>query len=183
MTLPSQSLDWCGVFPPSAPHVPTTGGAGPSPIVSASLCAVLYAGELERVRQQSAAGRTNTGNRQGGEWGQRQGFAVTPGFNLWNGAIPYPLPREPCPSVVVTSAATMGRHLYIPGACALALVLTPLCHAFVPPATAHSSVKSGQIRNHATPIMSTSEFGGIQHAGVLVSDTRASKVSTSTAVV
>lgn len=31
-----------------------------------------------------------------------------------------------------------------------------------------------------TTIMSTSEFGGIQHAGVLVSDTKASKVCMST---
>lgn len=74
----------------------------------------------------------------------------------------------------------MGRHLYTTGARTLALVLTPLyCHAFVPPATANTIAKGGQIQSRtatSTPRMSASEFGGIQHAGVLVRDTEASKV-------
>ncbi|CAN0103012.1 unnamed protein product, partial [Pylaiella littoralis] len=88
----------------------------------------------------------------------------------------HPPQAKVLPFVVVTSA-TMGRHLYTAGARALALVLTPLsCHAFVSSATANSIiVKGGQIRNHVTRMMSSSEFGGIQHAGVLVSDTKASK--------
>ncbi len=68
----------------------------------------------------------------------------------------------------------MGRNLYTTGARALFLVLAPLCcHAFLP---ANSIARGGQIRSrHHVPIMST--FGGIQHAGVLVKNTKASKAS------
>lgn len=75
------------------------------------------------------------------------------------------------------------------------LFLAPLCHAFVTPPTSnmlHFRNDCGAIRNdvvshkglgcrsskRAVPRMMTaaSEFGGIQHAGVIVSDTKASKV-------
>lgn len=79
----------------------------------------------------------------------------------------------------------------------LALTVAPSCRAFVAPtvnqagcsmsargrSTQYSS-KHEQINSQhqhrgstcAVPKMSASEFGGIQHAGVLVSDTKASKV-------
>lgn len=76
------------------------------------------------------------------------------------------------------------------------LFLAPLCHAFVTPSTSnalHFRNDCGAIRNMqqqhthkgcrsskpAVPRMTTatSEFGGIQHAGVIVSDTKASKVN------
>lgn len=61
---------------------------------------------------------------------------------------------------------------------ALIVALSPLfCNAFVP---ANSIAKGRLIRNrrvHAAPLMVSSEFGGVQHAGVLVQDTKASKVT------
>lgn len=74
----------------------------------------------------------------------------------------------------------MGRFPHAVAALASVVALPPLCcHAFVP---ANSLAKGGAIRNrhaHATitPLMVSSEFGGVQHAGVLVQNTKASKVT------
>lgn len=73
----------------------------------------------------------------------------------------------------------MGFTPQLNAAFALIVALGPLfCAAFVP---ANSIAQGGGvIRNrhaHATPLMVSSEFGGVQHAGVLVKDTKASKVT------
>lgn len=72
---------------------------------------------------------------------------------------------------------TMDRYFCTP-ALAFILALAPLCcHSFLP---ANSIARVGEVRNHhahTTPLMVSSEFGGIQHAGVLVKDTKASKVT------
>lgn len=69
-------------------------------------------------------------------------------------------------------------HPQLNAAFALIVALSPLfCNAFVP---ANSIAKGRLIRNrrvHAAPLMISSEFGGVQHAGVLVQDTKASKVT------
>ena len=96
------------------------------------------------------------------------------------GGVPPPPPEASFPSSSkallhksVDVVSNMGRNLYTTGARALVLVLAPLCcHAFVP---ANSIARGGRIRNHhVLPVMA---FGGVQHAGVLVKDTKASKVS------
>lgn len=77
-------------------------------------------------------------------------------------------------------------------ACAFvfSLLLYPLCNAFVPmaPANTHGVVESaintarasrfgGRVfHSDALQLKAASEFGGIQHAGVLVSDAKTSKV-------
>lgn len=76
--------------------------------------------------------------------------------------------------------------------CLLVLFVKHSCHAFVPHLTLNTAVRclggDGKVFRNDHPLKSStsiappkmvvvaSEFGGIQHAGVLVSDTKASKV-------
>lgn len=113
---------------------------------------------------------------------------------------------EPRPASACSSSTThiivMARKNYQAGAQALRLVVSPLCcHAFVQPAgnMLQGGTRASSRHHHAqrSPAAvavaapagrprrefsirateaSAPEFGGIQHAGVLVSDTKASKV-------
>lgn len=82
------------------------------------------------------------------------------------------------------TTATMRYHLAIHRTLALIILVSHVCGAFLAPGQPGARVCKSEDRStsrtgcasHVTRMAAT-EFGGIQHAGVLVSNTKASKVS------